>query len=412
MRAVTLTERVETFGRTFERGAVLFVAAEFECVANLVDADGVPRISHLPVERFVDGVGGRESGDKSQSELPQGTQKAQSDDSNKQERSLVGACVHSGTILRSVPSQELDGCQDRSRGTDSEVSRVGMSLRNAPVCEPFLKNSGSRHNTPDYQLDAINADLTTIARSSVHAGVTASVDECPFEPTGISTIQRTIELTTPNVAVDVTYTDGGRLIVEPGRIRPLVKFIPPPLFYEPARLQDYNARWHSSFEPSCLCVSQSPPPGDDDETTVGDEHPRPAEIPASDVSTGQPTAESQPVCSGTQPTDAVCAGSLVRVSENADIDRVVRIDRVPMVPRIHSTQSQTAPGQYPEPGDWMSADERRGWRRVVTDGRTVWKFGPDVSDFSPAAIAAELDRWNAWLARVRAFFVDTISQSA
>lgn len=59
MRAVTLTERVETFGRTFERGAVLFVAAEFECVANLVDADGVPRISHLPVERFVDGVGGR-----------------------------------------------------------------------------------------------------------------------------------------------------------------------------------------------------------------------------------------------------------------------------------------------------------------------------------------------------------------
>lgn len=391
MRAVTLTERVETFGRTFERGAVLFVAAEFECVANLVDADGVPRISHLPVERFGE-VGSLESGDKSQSfELPQGTQKAQSDDSSKQERSLVGARVHSGTILRSVPSQELDGCQTRSRGTDSEVSRVGMSLRNAPVCEPSIKNSGSRHNTPDYQLDDINAELS----ASVPAGVTSPVEECPFEPTGISTIQRTIELLTPNVAVDVTYTDGGRLIVEPGRIRPLVRFIPPTLFYDPARLQDYNARWHSSFEPSCLCVSQSPPPGDDDETTVGDEHPRPAEIPASDVSTGQPTAESPPVCSGPQPTD--CRSE----ARHTIIDG-----------QSFCVRGGLCQGQYPEPGDWMSADERRGWRRVVSDSRTVWKFGPDVSDFSPAAIAAELDRWNAWLARVRAFFVDTISQSA
>jgi len=42
-----------------------------------------------------------------------------------------------------------------------------------------------------------------------------------------------------------------------------------------------------------------------------------------------------------------------------------------------STIRLCQPGQYPEPGDWMSPDERQGWRRLWAEGRVIYRQGPD-----------------------------------
>lgn len=260
-------------------------------------------------------------------------------------------------------------------------------------------------------------------------GESSGSEECPFEPTSIDRVNAELAAAprstdadssvsarfavassdytsepslTPNEAVDITTPDGCRLIVIPGRIRPLVTRIQPELYYVPEKLRAYNERWHANVRRRWAELGieygtgRKTTPGENDAQTVSDGaessmEVRPSDLPIDWVQVAQPESEAV--------RGLLCADAARSPSRSEVIGRISSESGDLFPARMPATvcHRRIASGEYPEPGDWMNRLERAGWRYV--DG--VARFGADRPE--------ELPAWREWLARV---FVATESAVA
>ena len=69
----------------------------------------------------------------------------------------------------------------------------------------------------------------------------------------------------------------------------------------------------------------------------------------------------------------------------------------PVIPNLRPALAYRVcePDEFPEPGEWMSADERLGWRHVRTGRDVACRFGVDKAE--------DLPRWRAWLLTLKQF---------